>query len=227
MAALKAAVLRGCPTATLVDVSHSLEPFAIDPASFVLWAGTRHFDATSVHLAVVDPGVGTARRALALEAAGRFYLGPDNGLFSIVLEEAAGIVSAVELARPEGASATFEGRDVFAPAAGRLAAGATLADLGRPLEVAGLAPAPASHPRVVWVDRFGNLVLSLRPPARPLRVGTAEVRFVSRTFGEAPAGTAFCYQGSMGRLEIGVRQGRADAILGVAAGAPVEELAET
>ena len=189
----------------------------------MLWAGTRHFDAGSVHLAVVDPGVGTARGRVALQAGGRFYVGPDNGLFSVVLEEAASAgTSAVELPLPAIASATFEGRDVFAPAAGRLAARGALESLGASLDAASLVRLPEAGPRVVWVDRFGNLVLSLRPPARPVWVGGRLVSTVARTFGEAPPGEPFCYEGSMGRLEIGVRQGRADEVLGVSSGAPVE-----
>ncbi len=220
---MKAAILAECPGATLVDVSHSLEPFAFDPASFVLWAATRHFAPGSVHLAVVDPGVGTARRAVALAAAGRFYVGPDNGLFSVVLESAGASTRAVELPRPGAASATFEGRDVFAPAAGRLAAGAGLDSLGPPVEPAGLVRLPDSGPRVVWVDRFGNLVLSLRPPARALRVGGVPVTHVARTFEEAPDEVPFCYVGSMGRLEVAVKRGRADGLLRARAGTPVED----
>ncbi|HEX6489241.1 MAG TPA: SAM-dependent chlorinase/fluorinase [Candidatus Dormibacteraeota bacterium] len=222
VAALKAAVLASCPDAVLVDVTHSLEPFAIDSASFVLWAGTRHFEPGSVHLAVVDPGVGTARRALALSADGRFYVGPDNGLFAVVVEEAQSI-SAVELQRPPGASPTFEGRDLFAPSAARLSRGEALESLGSKVEISALAPAVASGPRVVWVDRFGNLVLSLRPPVRPLRLGGVLVEELARTFGEAPPGIPFCYEGSMGRLEIGVRNGRADSVIGVGVGARVED----
>lgn len=223
MAAMKAAVLRACPEARLVDVSHALQPFAIDPASFVLWAGTRHFGVRSVHLAVVDPGVGGDRRRIAVGVDGRIYVGPDNGLFSVVLEEASSEPVAVELARPAGASATFEGRDVFAPAAGRLAAGAALDDLGARIDPDGLVRLEG-EPRVVWVDGFGNLVLSLRPPARPVRVGSRAVEAVARTFAEAPAGTPFVYEGSMGRLEVGVREGHADAALRAGAGTAVEEL---
>jgi S-adenosyl-L-methionine hydrolase (adenosine-forming) len=223
VAAMKAAVLRACPEAQLVDVSHSIEPFAIDTGAFVLWAGTRHFGVRSVHLAVVDPGVGGERRRLALAVDGRFYVGPDNGLFSVVLEEASSAPQAVVLDQPASGSATFEGRDVFAPAAGRLAAGATLLEVGMPIEVSALVR-PADTPRVVWVDRFGNLILSLRPPARPLRIGSAIVDTIARTFEEAPPDRPFVYEGSMGRLEIGVAYGRADVALEAVAGTAVEEL---
>jgi len=223
VAAMKGAVLRACPDARLVDVSHAIEPFAVDSAAFVLWAGTRHFGVRSVHLAVVDPGVGSGRRRIALAVDGRFYVGPDNGIFSVVLEHASSPPEAVELARPAGASSTFEGRDVFAPAAGRLAAGATLNELGQALDASELQRL-AGEPRVVWIDRFGNLVLSLQPPARPLLIGDVAVNDVARTFAEAPNGRPFVYEGSMGRLEVGVAYGRADVALKAAAGTLVSEL---
>src|ERR1700694_4810216 len=115
VAAMKAMVLAGCPNATLVDVSHEVPRFDVSAGAFMLFAGTRHFGAESVHLAVVDPGVGSSRRRLAIRAGGRFYVGPDNGLFAIVIDEV-GLQDAVELApRPHGAP-TFEGRDGVAPA---------------------------------------------------------------------------------------------------------------
>jgi S-adenosylmethionine hydrolase len=226
VAAMKAALLRACPDARLVDVSHALAPFAIDPAAFVLWAGTRHFGLGSIHLAVVDPGVGGRRRRVALTVDGRTYVGPDNGLFSVVLSESSSAPQAVELHRPSGASSTFEGRDVFAPAAGRLAAGIPARQLGKEIDPASLVRLP-DPPRVVWVDGFGNLVLSLRPPARPLQIAGVPVRQIARTFAEAEPGVPFVYEGSMGRLELGVREGRADVALSAAAGTPVTESGST
>ena len=222
VAAMKAAVLRACPDAQLVDVSHSIEPFAVDSAAFVLWAGTRHFGVRSVHLAVVDPGVGGERRRVALAVDGRFYVGPDNGLLSVVLDEASSQPQAAELAVPTGASATFEGRDVFAPAAGRLAAGAPLRELGRLINPDSLLRLE-QEPHVVWVDGFGNLVLNLQPPVRPLNVGGREVTATARTYSEAEPGVPFVYEGSMGRLEVAVREGRADQMLGARAGTRVGE----
>lgn len=221
---MKAVLLEACPGAQLVDVSHSIQPFDIDGGAFVLWAGTRHFGPGSVHLAVVDPGVGSARRRLVASVDGSLYVAPDNGLLQVVLQEARDPVLAYELAPVAGAAPTFEGRDVFAPAAARLACGAQPGDLGTALDVASLVRPAATGDRVVWVDRFGNLVLTLRPPARPVVVGGVEVAAVARTFAEAPSGLPFCYEGSMGRLEVGVREGRADVLLDAAAGTPVKEL---
>jgi S-adenosylmethionine hydrolase len=227
VAAMKAVLLAGCPAATLVDVSHAVPPFDLVSAAFVLWAGTRAFGAGAVHLAVVDPGVGGARRAVAFSLGGSFYVGPDNGLFGLVLSEsgvAAGDLDVIELARPSGASATFEGRDVFAPAAGALASGRPLAALGRP-SAGPLTPLPLSGPAVLWADHFGNLVTSLKPPVAALRVGGALVDRLVRTFGDAPPATPFLYVGSMGFVEVGVREGSAAELLGARAGTPVEPAA--
>ena len=121
VAAMKGVVLAGCPTAVLVDVSHEVPRFDVSAGAFMLFAGTRHFGGGSVHLAVVDPGVGSTRRRLIVQAGGRFYIGPDNGLFAIVIDEV-GVQAVHELAPRPHSAPTFEGRDVFAPAAAALAA---------------------------------------------------------------------------------------------------------
>jgi S-adenosylmethionine hydrolase len=221
VAAMKGIVLAGCPNATLVDVSHEVPRFDIFAGAFMVFAGTRHFPGGSIHLAVVDPGVGTARRRLALSAGGKYYVGPDNGLFAIVVEEA-GVQAAIELApRPDGAP-TFEGRDVFAPAAASLAAGVPLESLGPPAEPpVGL---PETGPRVLWVDGFGNLVTNVKPPVRGLRIHNHDVRASAVTYEKARPREPFVYLGSMGYLEVGVRQARADRLLGARPGMPVEVL---
>jgi S-adenosylmethionine hydrolase len=223
VAAMKGRLVAGCPGATLVDVSHSTQPFDIFAGAFVLWAGTREFPPGSVHLAVVDPGVGGNRRRVALQLGGSWYVGPDNGLFGFVLDHSDPVAVALELNVPPGASATFEGRDVFAPAAAALAAGLTPSSLGVPLvgEPARLPPRP---PSVLWVDRFGNLVTGLAPPVGGVRIGGRDVRVAARTYSEAPPRTPFFYVGSMGLIEVGVREGRADEMLGAGPGSPAEPL---
>src|ERR1700674_4193059 len=171
VAAMKAMVLAGCPNAVLVDVSHEVPRFDVSAGAFMLFAGTRHFAGGAVHLVVVDPGVGTSRRRLAIRAGGRYYVGPDNGLFGIVIEEV-GVQEAVELApRPHGAP-TFEGRDVFAPAAAALAAGIPLSSLGPPTDPPKMLD--DASPRVLWTDGFGNLVTNLKPPAPRMRINNHE-----------------------------------------------------
>jgi S-adenosylmethionine hydrolase len=220
VAAMKAVLLAAWPESTLVDISHAVPAFDLRAASFVVWAGTSHFAPGSVHLVVVDPGVGTERRAVAFELGGSFYVGPDNGLFTRLLEESGPAVpTVVELRRPKGASPTFEGRDVFAPAAGALASGKRLSELGEPAK--GLVRLPDRGPSVLWVDSFGNLVTSLKPPVDGVRIGSATITRSARTFGEAPRGALFHYVGSMGLVEVGVREGRADTLLGAGPGTAV------
>ena len=219
---MKGAVLAVCPEARFIDISHSIAPFDVGTAGFVLWAGSRGFPPGTVHLAVVDPGVGSDRRALALSVGPCFYVGPDNGLFSRLVHGRRD-VTAVALARPAGASATFEGRDVFAPAAGRLACGTPLAELGRPVEDLVVLPDRPGW-RVIWVDNFGNLITDLVPPIGRLRVGQTEVEESARTYAEAPAGVPFWYVGSLGLVEIGVRGGRADDLLKAGPGTPISVL---
>src|SRR3981081_3790048 len=219
VAAMKAVVLAGCPHATLVDVSHEVPRFDVSAGAFMLFAGTRHFGPGSVHLAVVDPGVGSSRRRLAIRAGGRFYVGPDNGLFAIVLEEV-GMQHAVELAPNPGGAPTFEGRDVFAPAAAALASGVPLESLGPPTDPPKMLE--DASPRVLWTDGFGNLVTNLKPPARRMRINNHDVTVTATTYAEGRPNEPFVYIGSMGYLEVAVRDARADKLLGARPGMKVE-----
>ena len=216
---MKAMVLAGCPNAVLVDVSHEVPRFDVSAGAFMLFAGTRHFGADSVHLAVVDPGVGSPRRRLAIRAGGRYYVGPDNGLFAIVIEEV-GLQEAVELApRPHGAP-TFEGRDVFAPAAAALASGIPLSSLGPPTDPPKMLD--DASPRVLWADGFGNLVTNLKPPARRMRIHNHDITATATTYADGRVNEPFVYVGSMGYLEVAVREARADKLLGARPGMKVE-----
>lgn len=223
MAALKGALLSEHPAAVIADISHSVPAYDLQTASFLIWAGVRSFPAGSVHLAVVDPGVGTDRRAIAFELGGSYFVGPDNGLFSMAIEEARPLpVRGVVLGRPAGASRTFEGRDVFAPAAGRLAAGEDLTRLGP--GAGELTTLPTLPPRVLWVDAWGNLITSLRPPVAGVRIRGHEITASAVTFGAAPKDQLFHYVGSLGLVEVAVREGRADRLLDVVAGERVSPL---
>jgi S-adenosylmethionine hydrolase len=218
VAAMKAVILATATDATLVDISHDVPPFDMAQGAFVLWLGTRHFQPGVVHVAVVDPGVGTERHPIAFALNGWFYVGPDNGLFDIVIRESENASTDIfQLHRPTGISATFEGRDVFAPTAAALALGRSLSDLG--LLVAGPpVKLPAQGPAVVWVDRFGNLITNLKPPLTALHVNGLDVRVLARTFGDMPTDQPFVYVGSMGFIAIGVARGRADVALEAHAG---------
>jgi S-adenosylmethionine hydrolase len=223
-------VLRSlAPEAVVVDLAHDIAPGDIAAASYVLGRVWRTFPAGTVHLAVVDPGVGTRRRALAADVAGHRFVAPDNGLLSEVF--AAAHADVVSLPVPEVANRTFHGRDVFAPAAARLARGAALPELGA--GVSDLVHLPPRRIRtegrdligqVVHVDRFGTLVTNLPAtaiaPGAAIRLGRHTVA-VHATFGDVPSGSPVAFVGSAGTLEIAVRDGRAETVLGVARGAEV------
>jgi len=212
----------------LVDVTHDVERHDITEGALALEAAAPFFPAGTVHLAVVDPGVGTARRGLALAARNHVFIGPDNGLFTPFLEN--GDWRAFELAetgyRLPVVSRTFHGRDIFAPAAAHVASGLDPARLGPAIrdpvrlpwpEVRAVAGAVAGA--VVHADRFGNLITSihartLEPIDRDLviRVGGQEVPLVS-TYGDLSVGRPGALLGSSGRLEIAVREGSAATLL--------------
>jgi S-adenosyl-L-methionine hydrolase (adenosine-forming) len=233
VAEVKGALLRGAPGATLVDVTHEIPPGDVAAAAYVLGRSWRAFPAGTVHVVVVDPGVGTDRRALAAEAGGHRFVAPDNGVLSRVLE--AGGAYVVSLAMDAAASPTFHGRDVFAPAAARLLAGEPLEALGAAVRDPVLLPAPRLERRgdilvgeVVHVDRFGTLVTSLPGSSvgtrGTVRIGDHEVAF-GRTFADAAPGAPVAFVGSGGTVEVAVRDGRADAVLGAGRGDEVRATA--
>ena len=229
VAELKGALLRGVPGATLVDISHDLAPGDVVAAAHVLGRTWQAFPAGTVHLAVVDPGVGTRRRALAAEAEGHRFVAPDNGLLSRVLHGHQARV--VALNAPADASPTFHGRDVFAPAAARLACGETVEALGREVRDPVLLP-PLRLERhggdlvgeVVHVDRFGTLITNL-PGVRvaataTVRIGAYDLA-LHGTFADVASGDPVAFVGSGGTVEIAVRDARADAALGATRGVEV------
>lgn len=229
VAEVKGALLARVPDATVVDVTHEISPGDLVAAAYVLGRTWRAFPEGTVHLVVVDPGVGTARRALAADAAGHRFVAPDNGVLSHVFERCG--ASVVSLPMDAGASPTFHGRDVFAPAAARLLAGEPLAALGRPVDDPVLLPAPKLERHgdlvvgeVVHVDRFGTLVTSVPGSAvvegATVRIAGHDVS-LRRTFGDVAPGAPVAFVGSGGTVEVAVRDGRADEVLGVERGAAV------
>jgi len=230
---VKGVILSAAPDVQLVDLTHDIAPGDVAAGSFVLGRAWRRFPSETVHLAVVDPGVGTPRRALAAEVAGHRFVAPDNGVLSDVF--AAAHADVVSLPVPADASRTFHGRDVFAPAAARLATGAALGALGPAVgDLVHLAPRRVRTEgadvigQVVHVDRFGTLVTNLPDDAvaagAVVQVGAAGTRHaipVAVTFADVPPGSLVAFIGSGGTVEIAVRDGRADAVLGLARGAEV------
>jgi S-adenosylmethionine hydrolase len=226
---LKGVLLSLAPGAVVVDVSHHVPPGDVAAASYVLGRVWRTFPAGTVHLAVVDPGVGTRRRALAAEAAGHRFVAPDNGLLSDVFAVAEARVVSVPI--PAAASRTFHGRDVFAPAAARLASGVSLAEVGTPVsDLVHLPPRKLFREgsdlvgQVVYVDGFGTLVTNLPggevAAGAMVRLGAYTVA-LQATFADVPPGETVAFVGSGGTVEIAVRGGRADVVLGLSRGVEV------
>lgn len=224
VAEVKGVLLRHAPGAVLVDVTHELAPGDVQAAQVTLGRTWHRFPAGTVHLCVVDPGVGGVRAALALTAHGHAFVGPDNGVFTELLPGA----RVVALPVPPDASATFHGRDVFAPAAAALAAGTPLGTLGTAAEPRERRPLPQPRSEgpvtvgeVLLVDRFGNLLTNITAALGRVTVGGQSVGPVRRTFGDVAPGAPVAYVGSAGTIEIAVRDGSASLQLGAARGTVV------
>ncbi len=228
---VKGTLLRLAPAATLVDISHDITPGDAGAGAFILSRVWPRFPAGTVHLVVVDPGVGTVRSALAGQAGGHWFVGPDNGVLTPMLRH--GEVSLVELPTPPDASPTFHARDLFAPAAAALAQGVELTALGPRLARAPtLLPTAAPHyeakslvGEVVYVDHFGNLITNIMgdrvPDHATVEVEGMDLGRIRRTFGDVAAGALVAYVGSGGTLEIAVRNGSASRRLGMGTGGRV------
>jgi S-adenosylmethionine hydrolase len=211
-----------------VDISHQVAPGDVQAGQYLLSRAWKAFPEGTVHLAVIDPGVGTDRRAIGAETNGHRFLAPDNGLLSFLPQD--GRFFALPI--PARAAPTFHGRDVFAPAAGALANGTWLAELGSPITDPYRSPLPSPHHdgtavigEVIYVDRFGTLVSNIPPsavePGVRVRVADTDVGPLRRTFADAPRGALVAFTGSGGTVEIAVRDGSAARLLGVGVGAEV------
>jgi hypothetical protein len=167
---MKGVIARHCPAARTIDITHEVSPQYIRQAAYLLRSAYRYFPAHTIFLIVIDPGVGTERRPVAIQTSHGLFIGPDNGVFSAILDEV-DTWQAVALWPPAELSATFHGRDVFAPAAAQLACGSTLTEVGSPIvdleRVAVLRvdlPEPSKLVgEVLHIDHFGNVITSLGP----------------------------------------------------------------
>ncbi|MFE9956785.1 S-adenosyl-l-methionine hydroxide adenosyltransferase family protein [Micromonospora sp. NPDC005299] len=234
VAACHGVLARLAPAARVIDVTHLVPPADVRRGAAVLAQAVPYLP-VGVHVAVVDPGVGTARRGVALATAGGLLVGPDNGVLLDAAEALGGITGGAELTNPAWlaptVSRTFHGRDVFAPVAARLALGAPLAEAGPAVDPATLVRLPAPVVRaddagftaeVLTVDHFGNVQLAAPGallaglPERVRVAGRAAVR--GRTFGDAPGGGLVAYVDSAGLVALAVNTGRAVDLLGVRPG---------
>jgi len=234
VAAMKGVLASSNAEIVLEDVTHGIPPGGVEKASRVLRRYWKRFPPGTIHLVVVDPGVGTDRRGLAVAADGRYLVAPDNGVLSPVFSEAVDL-QAVSLRRsevlPAPGSSTFHGRDWFAPAAALLAAGESLGSLGPPVldplllgEPKWTRAGPWAEGEVVEVDHFGNLAtnlpVDLASQAGGVWVGHRHAPF-RRTYGEVAPGELLALEDSEGRLELAVRDGSAARTLGVGVGHPL------
>jgi S-adenosylmethionine hydrolase len=226
------------PDARVIDITHGVRPGHVMQGALVL-ANTLPYMPAGVHLVVVDPGVGSSRRALALrDREGRLYVGPDNGLLLPAAERFGGVTEAHELANAEYSlqpvSRTFHGRDLFAPAAAHLAAGVALDELGPPVDPDELVRLELPQPEIgqnriravaLAVDRFGNVALNLQreqlehaelAAGARIELSCGGDRFYAvfaRTFGDAPRGSLILYEDSYGSLALAVSRGSAAQLL--------------
>jgi S-adenosylmethionine hydrolase len=241
VAQMKGVILGINPQVQIVDVTHAVPPQNVARGAAVLCEISRAFPAGTIHVAVVDPGVGSSRALLAAHAAQQRFLAPDNGLLWPVLRSSpTDRVHRIESDRfwRNPVSATFHGRDILAPVAAHWSRGIDIVEFGPPFDVSKLVELPTSEPRRVGqalvgqvesVDGFGNLITNIGETDLPsgdrrafsITVGGVRFTGISRSYSDQPAESLLALIGSSGRLEISVNQGSAAAKLGIGSGAEV------
>jgi S-adenosylmethionine hydrolase len=237
---MKGVILAIAPRARLVDITHEIAPFNVGEAAFVISQAWRYFPKRTIHVVVVDPGVGSARRPILVEAGGQYFVGPDNGVFSMIYDAAPSKVREITNAklRLSTVSRTFHGRDIFAPAAAHLAGGVSASRFGKLIHdaVRPLTFRPAHLKGSVWrglvlkVDRFGNLITNLHVHEFPdiktqpmeIRIARGRIHRLALTYADTAAGELFAIVGSSGYIEIAMNQASAAVKLGCAAGSTLE-----
>jgi hypothetical protein len=233
---MKGVILGICPQAQLVDISHQASPFAIEEGAYLIAQAYRYFPKKTVHVVVVDPGVGSARRPILMEAAGQYFVAPDNGVLAMIYAREKHKVRLISNQRyfRHPVSRTFHGRDIFAPVAAHLAAGVAPARMGK--SIADYLRPPFEKPRqtgprtwvgrILKVDHFGNAVTNFHtdefPEMEELTIGQTKARRLLGSYAEARPGELFVIVGSAGYLEVSMNQGSAAEMLGCENGAEVE-----
>ncbi len=233
---MKGVILSINPKARIIDITHGVEPQDVWSAAYLIAAAYRYFPRGSIHVVVVDPGVGGSRKVLAVKARGHCFLAPDNGVLSRILD-AEGVGAVIQLENQDyflhPVSRTFHGRDIFAPVAAHLSKGLDMSVLGNRMELKdlvnlGIGAPVVSGPgalegRIVWIDRFGNLITNIdensikqlsgmkKPSRLRVIVGDHRIRGISMCYADAPPQTLLAVFGSMGLLEISINGGSAAA----------------
>jgi S-adenosylmethionine hydrolase len=240
VAAMKGVILSICPQARIVDISHGISPFEIAEGAYLIAQAYPSFPPKTVHVVVVDPGVGTARRPILLEAAGQYFVGPDNGVLSMIYSREKHKVRLISNDRyfRKPVSRTFHGRDVFSPVAAHLAAGVPPSRMGKLIHDY-LRPSfekPQRTGKRTWtgrilkIDRFGNIVTNFQVSEFPdldrnnfsLAIGPRQIGVMAHSYAECGPGELFLIAGSSGYLEVSVGQGSAARTIGCEIGAPAE-----
>jgi S-adenosylmethionine hydrolase len=237
---MKGVILGILPTAEIVDITHDVTPFQVREAGFLIPQFYPYFPKRTVHVVVVDPGVGTARRPLLVEAAGQFFIAPDNGVLSIVFSREKHKARHITAERYflKNVSRTFHGRDIFAPVAAHLRKGVAPSKFGKLIEnhMRSSFEKPVRTGKRFWsgavmkIDRFGNLITNFRLDEFPeLRVrpfelvaGVLPVHRLVENFAEGERDELVVVEGSSGYLEVISNQGSAAKKIGCGVGAPVE-----
>jgi len=230
--AMKGVILGICPRAQIVDISHQVTPYAIGEGAFLIAQAYGAFPRGTVHVVVVDPGVGSDRRPILMEAAGQYFVAPDNGVLAMIFAREKHKVRVISNARyfRHPVSQTFHGRDIFAPVAAHVAAGVAASRMGK--IVAGYVRPPFEKPRqtgprtwageILHVDRFGNIVTNFHvddfPAFEELAIGRARARRLVSSYAGAKARELVAIVGSSGYLEVSVKQGSAAEKIGCRAG---------
>jgi len=221
---VKAVLLAAAPAVPVVDLFADAPAGKPKPSAYLLAAYGTWFPPGTVLLAVVDPGVGGARGAVIVEADSRWYVGPDNGLFELVTRRGSAVRTWDIVWRPQAISASFHGRDLFAPVAGQLARGVFPSEPPRSSGIGRYPDWPDDLPEIVYIDRYGNVITGLRAGLLPdgTRLAAKGRSFHRhRTFSDVPMGEAFWYENANGLAEIAVNSGRADTAFGFTIGSPI------
>jgi S-adenosyl-L-methionine hydrolase (adenosine-forming) len=238
--AMKGVILGICPQAQIVDISHGIAPFEITEGAYTIAQAYGCFPKKTVHVVVVDPGVGTARRPILMEAAGQYFVAPDNGVLAMIYGREPHKIRLISNEKyfRKPVSRTFHGRDLFAPSAAHLAVGITPAQFGPRIEDY-LKPAfdkPQRAGKRTWngqvlkIDRFGNIITNFHSGDFPnletqnvsFSVGPQEVTVIAHNYAETAPGELFAIVGSSGYYEISMAQASAAKRIGCMAGGPVE-----
>lgn len=240
--AMKGVILGICPRAQIVDITHEVSPYEITEGAYLIAQAWRTFPKKTVHVVVVDPGVGTARRPILVEAAGQYFIAPDNGVLSMIYQREPAKVRLISNEKyfRHPVSRTFHGRDIFSPVAAHLASGVTPAQFGKRIEnyLRPVFQKPQRAGKRTWVgqilkiDHFGNVITNfhvedfpgLENQAVTFSVGPYPVTVIARNYAETGTGEVFAIVGSSGYYEISVSQASAAKRIGCVVGGPVELL---